>query len=47
MGIVIAGVVLIAGMLITTMAVPFVYYLKRDMRWMESDRSRQAWDAMP
>lgn len=39
------GVGLIVVMMVTTMATPFIYYLKRDNAWLASDRSVASWHA--
>lgn len=43
MGILLSGVLLIVLAQAVVMIVPLLYYLKRDQKWLASDRSRESW----
>ncbi len=43
MAMLLGGVFMIAAMLVVSMAIPFIHYMKRDNAWLNSDRSVASW----
>lgn len=46
MALLLSGVFMIAGALITAIGVPFIYYTKRDRRWKQTEQTVETWYAL-